>query len=66
MAFDYFHLSLFTAHMITNSVDLTSDQNITIVATRVSFLEHQDSLDLDLYYERYGPNTDMCRAGPKF
>ena len=66
MAFDYFRLPLCTAHMTTNSVDLTLDQNITIVSTRVSFLEHQDSLDLDLYFERYGPNTNMCRAGPKF
>ena len=45
--------------MTTNSVDLAPAQNIIIVAARVRFLEHQDSLDLDLYFERYGPNTNM-------
>ena len=29
-----------------NSVDLTSDQNMEIVGGCVSFLEHQNSLDL--------------------
>ena len=52
--------------MTTNSVDLTSDQNMKIVDARVKFLEHQESLDLGLYCERYGPNTNICRAGPGF
>ena len=49
-----------------NSVDLTFEKNIRIIGARFSFLEHQDSLDLDLYFERYGPNTNICRADPKF
>ena len=52
--------ALFTMRM----AELMQALNMKVIALEVSFKQHLESLHLDLYWERYGPFTDVCLVCP--
>ena len=62
--FAFTYTECFSALFTMRMAELMQAQYINFIALEVSFKQHLESLHLDLYWERYGPFTDVFLVCP--